>query len=128
MSFMNSRKFYYPLETVALLGQLLGLVFCGDVVDCLQGGSDENCATLICGLLAKHAATEPKPTSDNGLDNSCQRFCHVLIDIPETTLYLAPLVAMPHNTSKVLHFFPEPIRNIDHPPRLDSVLTDFPIL
>jgi len=112
MRFLTSRKFYYLLAAILLAGQIAGLVFCGDA-DCLQG-SDANCAALVCSLLAKH--TMPIPNSDSRQNNSCTCPCHFLIDTPKTTLYARPLVATPHHTREVVHFFSEPIRNIDHPP------------
>jgi hypothetical protein len=113
MSFMKLRKFYYLFATVALLSQLLGLIFCGDAA-CLQGRSDEDCVTLLCSLLAEHAKSTPTPDDDP--NNSCQCFCHLLIDLPRTTLCPAPLGVTPFHTSEKLQLVSTPIRDIDHPP------------
>ncbi len=113
---MLSFKLETLFKTIAammLVGQFLGLVFCGDS-NCPRGDSEENCAALICSLLSKHSV--PISQSSCNPNNSCQCFCHFLIDTPKTTLYARPLVATPHHTSEVVHFFSEPIRNIDHPP------------
>jgi|GEM_PF-3297781 len=113
MSFVSLQKFFNPLAKAALLVQIIGFFFCGDA-DCLQGSSDENCVTLVCSLLSKH--TTPISPSDDEDSTSCQCFCHLLIDSPKITLGAALLVATPLHASEELHFFLEPIRNIDHPP------------
>jgi len=112
MRLISLRKLHHLLAALTLSTQILGIVFCGDA-DCLQGDSDENCATLLCSFLGKHS--EPKPIS-NDQNSSCQCFCHVLIDLPRITLYAAPFAGAPHYANEVLHLFSEPIRNIDHPP------------
>ncbi|MDZ7362058.1 MAG: hypothetical protein ONB46_15235 [candidate division KSB1 bacterium] len=113
MHFAASQKFFNPLAKSALLLQIIGLFFCGDV-DCLQGSSGENCVTLVCCLLSKH--TTPISPSDDENSNSCQCFCHLLIDSPKITLGATLLVATPLRVGEELHFFLEPLRNIDHPP------------
>jgi hypothetical protein len=110
---LNRRQFCSYLALATLLGQLLGLVFCSDA-DCLQGGSDENCATLLCGLLAKHSS--PATASGSGTNDSCQCFCHVLVDLPKTSLHASLLSATPLRATEILPLFSAPIRDIDHPP------------
>jgi hypothetical protein len=113
MRFVNLLKLCYLLALILLMSQIIGLVFCGDV-NCLRNRSDETCAALVCSLLSKHSTSTSQSSSSQ--NSSCQCFCHISIDLPETTLYAAPLVAMPLHTTEVNHLFSEPIRNIDHPP------------
>jgi len=113
MRFASLQKFFNPLAKAAVLVQIIGLFFCGDA-DCLQGSSGENCVTLVCSLLSKH--TTPISPSDDENSNSCQCFCHLLIDSPKITIGATLLVATPLHASEELHFFLEPSRNIDHPP------------
>ncbi|MDZ7344932.1 MAG: hypothetical protein ONA90_10520, partial [candidate division KSB1 bacterium] len=113
MFFRKPKKSLLLLGLVLLAGQGLGLIFCGDIA-CLQGSSDENCATLVCSLLSKHSA--PISPSDSSQNNFCQCFCHTLIDLPTTILRAASRAAAPLSASVAQHFFSEPIRDIDHPP------------
>ncbi|MGH7494369.1 MAG: hypothetical protein ACREOO_18510 [bacterium] len=106
-------KIFYGFILIALGAQLLGLIFCGDA-DCLQGGPNQDCAALICGLLGKHSSTNP--ASEHGANDSCQCFCHVLIDLPKTSLQSAILSAASLQLVEIFHFFSTPVRDIDHPP------------
>jgi hypothetical protein len=106
------KKIYWLLGSVLLSSQLLGLIFCGDAA-CLQGGSDESCTTLLCGLLAKH--TSAPPTSDCDSD-SCQCLCHLLIDLPRTNLQVALLAVAQFHIVEASQCFSTPAHDIDHPP------------
>jgi hypothetical protein len=97
---------------LALFAQLLGLIFCGDA-DCLKGGSDENCATLYCSVFAKHAAAS---NTDSGQNDSCQCYCHALINLPKIAFTAVPLPVTSFNPSEGLCLVSAPVRNIDHPP------------
>ncbi|MDL1878489.1 hypothetical protein FBQ85_25510 [Cytophagia bacterium CHB2] len=110
---LTRRKFCSYLACVTLVSQLLGLVFCGDV-DCLQGGSDENCATLLCGLLAAHSS--PPAAASSGANDSCQCFCHLLINFSQINLQAAVLNIAQLHMFEESHFFAAPSREIDHPP------------
>ena len=113
MRALKLEAFFRAIAAAMLIGQCLGVVFCGDS-NCLQGDSEENCATLVCSLLSKH--TVPTRQSTNDQDHSCQCFCHLLIEAPKTPVFVTPLGDTPHYVSDVIHFFSAPARNIDHPP------------
>lgn len=108
-----AQKFFHLIAALLLLVQLVSVVFCGDA-DCLQGGSTENCAALICNLLGKHSA--PVPTADNTQSNSCQCYCHALIDLPKITLDAVPFATAPFHAKEALHLVSSPVRSIYHPP------------
>jgi hypothetical protein len=113
MSFVNLRKLYYWLGAITLFCQVLGLIFCGDA-DCLQGGSDADCAALICGLLGKHAATNP--ASNDSANDSCQCYCHSLITLPQITLNAVHLATTPFHAGEIRPLVSLPVRSIYHPP------------
>ncbi len=113
MRFVNFKNILPFFAALLLAVQLVGVVFCGDT-DCLQGGTDENCDALICGLLGKHAAANP--AADDGQDNSCQCVCHLLIDVPKITLNAVLLAAAPFPVGATLRLISSPVRSIYHPP------------
>ncbi|MCK6620830.1 MAG: hypothetical protein HUU32_10590 [Calditrichaceae bacterium] len=113
MNFISWRKVYHFLAVITLLGQVFGLVFCGDA-DCLQGGPDNDCATLVCSLLGKH--TTPAPASDGGSNDNCQCFCHQLIHLPNLTPYVVPCYSAAYYPHESPHFPSTPVYNIDRPP------------
>jgi len=106
------KKNYWLFGSVLLFSQLLGVIFCGDA-DCLQGGSDESCTTLLCGLLAKHSSAAPAADNDS---NSCQCFCHLLIDLPKTNLQPGLFAVTQLHLVEALHCISTPVHDIDHPP------------
>jgi hypothetical protein len=113
MRFRRSQEISGWAIAFALSAQLLGLIFCGDA-DCLRGGADENCATLICGLFTKHsAAASPSGSSQN---DSCQCFCHALINLPRIALAAVTLPSASFHPVEALRPVSAPIRSIDHPP------------
>src|SRR5574342_744650 len=65
--FRNVGVFFVVCFTVSMF-------MCGDD-DCLTGNGDENCASLLCSLLNKHAATSQNAAS--GADKDCSCVCHV---------------------------------------------------
>lgn len=101
------------IGSLLLLSQFSGVIFCGDA-KCLQGGSDENCATLLCGVLAKHPS--PAPSSENASNSSCHCLCHLLIDIPKATLQTEHLSATNLFAAEAQYLLSTPSRDIDHPP------------
>jgi len=113
MQNLSMKNVYWLLGSVLLFSQLLGFIFCGDA-NCLQGKSDENYATLLCAILAKHAV--PASESDDSSDYSCDCYCHLLLDLPKIDLYATPLNVTPLYTTDVLHFFVTPVYDIYHPP------------
>jgi hypothetical protein len=113
MRFRRSQEISGRFIALALFAQLLGLFFCGDA-DCLQGGSDENCASLFCSVFAKH--TSAASTSDSGQNDSCQCFCHALINLPKIAFAAVPLPATSFHPAEGLSLVSAPVRNIDHPP------------
>lgn len=113
MQFAIIRKFYHLLAALALAIQLIGLVFCGDA-DCLQGGASADCAALICGLLGKHAATNP--ASNDSANDSCQCYCHSLITLHQITLNAVHLAATPFHAGEIRSLVSSPVRSIYHPP------------
>jgi len=113
MQFANLKKLFHLFAALLLAVQLVSVVFCGDA-DCLQGGTDENCDALICGLLGKHAAANP--AADDGQGNSCQCVCHLLIDVPRITLNAVPFAAAPFHAGAMRRLVSSPIRSIYHPP------------
>lgn len=113
MRLVNIRKSCHLLALFLLVFQFCGLIFCGDA-DCLQGGSTENCAALICNLLGKHSA--PASTADNTQSSSCQCYCHGLIDLPKITLDAVPFATAPFHAKEALLLVSSPIHSIYHPP------------
>lgn len=113
MRFVNLKNILPFFAALLLAVQLVGVVFCGDT-DCLQGGTDENCDALICGLLGKHGAANP--AANDGLDNSCQCVCHLLIDVPQITLNAVLLAATPFHVDATLRLISSSVRSIYHPP------------
>lgn len=110
---LKRQKFCSYLACVTLVGQLLGLIFCGDT-DCLQGNSEESCTTLLCSLLAAHSS--PPAQAGSGANDSCQCFCHLLINFPQINPQIAVLNIARLHMFEESHFFPAPAREIDHPP------------
>ena len=113
MLIKNFKMLFHLLAAVLLGLQLMNVVFCGDA-DCLQGGSEENCTTLICNLLGKHSA--PASTADNGQSSSCQCYCHGLIDLPKITFDALPYAASPFHANEAQQLVSSPVRSIYHPP------------
>jgi len=113
MRFVHLRKFFHLIAALLFVVQLVGVVFYGDA-DCPQGGTDENCDALICGLLGKHAAANP--AADDGQNNSCQCVCHLLIDVPRITLNAVPFAATPFHAGAMRRLVSSPIHSIYHPP------------
>ena len=113
MRFSNLRKIFHLFAALLLAVQLAGVVYCGDA-DCLQGSASADCAALICGLLGKHAATNP--ASGDSSNDSCQCYCHGLIALPKITLDAVPLAAIPFHAGEMLPLVSSPIRDIYHPP------------
>jgi hypothetical protein len=107
------RKFCYTIASIALFSQLVGLIFCGDI-ECLQGGSNEDCAAVICGLLDSHSTTSP--ADDAGQEDACQCYCHWLVDPPVPAAFASQLHSTPHHLTDSSSSFSTPIRSIDHPP------------
>lgn len=54
----------------------IALFWCGDA-DCINGTSDDNCASLVCSFLGKHKT----PSSESSTKNvaQCTCLCHVPI-------------------------------------------------
>jgi hypothetical protein len=89
------------------------LFFCGDA-DCLNGNSDENCASLLCSLLNKHGAPSQEASSGDAKDCSC--VCHLPIVIsPAFSLGYHPITS--DNTLVANLPVPSaPNRIVYHPP------------
>jgi len=68
MSILNS------VATLLVLCFTLSLFWCGDAA-CLDGGSDEACAALVCSLQSKHDSDGTSSLDGNSSDCSC--VCHV---------------------------------------------------
>jgi len=113
MNFIGWRKVYHLLAVITLLGQIFGLIFCGDA-DCLQGSPTNDCVTLVCSLLGKHTA--PASAANSSSSDSCQCFCHQLIDLPKLTLYTATFGASAHYPLESLPLLSTPVCNTDRPP------------
>jgi len=113
MRFGQLRKFFHLFAALLFVVQLAGVVYCGDA-DCLQGSASADCAALICGLLGKHAATNP--ASGDSSNDSCQCYCHGLIALPKITLNAVSLAATPFHAGATLRLISSPIRSIYHPP------------
>jgi hypothetical protein len=106
------RRVSFLSASIILMSQIIGLIFCGDA-ECLQGGSDESCTTLLCGLLAKHSSAAPTTDDDS---NTCQCLCHLLIDLPKTNLEAASCSVTQLHIIEALQCFSTPVHDIDHPP------------
>jgi len=113
MNFVEIRKYSAAVAAIIALGQLTGMVFCGDT-DCLQGHSEESCAAPMCGWLAKHVA--PATDSDGDSPDSCNCCCHTLIDVPEITLQPVLLQIALFRFADAMNLCSAPIHDIDHPP------------
>jgi hypothetical protein len=113
MRVITMRKAFFLLPSLILMSQTMAILFCGEV-DCLQGKSDENCATLLCSILARDAA--PVSAPDHGSATACDCYCHILIDLPKIDLCATHLDVTTLYTVKVLHVFVTPVYDIYHPP------------
>lgn len=114
ISFIEIRKKLPCLALIMLFGQVLALLFCGDI-DCLQGEGDEVCQTLLCSLLATHGHSQL--SLDFGKDDSCQCACHIAIDFQHANFFSVSLVATPSPLVEPQLFLSTPNSRIDHIPR-----------
>lgn len=85
------KKLFFISALVLLFGQFSNQVFCGDI-DCLQGGSSENCATLLCSLLGSHTNT-PAQSSDQDQGQDCHCVCHLQFNHSDIDLFALQLIA-----------------------------------
>jgi hypothetical protein len=113
---MNNKIPTFYLRTTGLLIVVcftVSLFFCGDA-DCLNGNSDEDCASLLCSLLNKHHVPSQGASGGNAKDCSC--VCHLPIVLsPAFSLDYHPITC--DNTLVVnLPFSSAPNRLVYHPP------------
>ena len=112
----NLNKFIFITALVLLFGQGANQVFCGDI-DCLEGGSSENCTTLLCSILGSHTNAPTQSSGQNqDQDNDCHCVCHLQFNSADIELIDLRLTS----TGQVI---PEPViytnfifHRIYHPP------------
>jgi hypothetical protein len=91
----------------------ISMFICGDA-DCLRGKSNENCVSLLCSLLHKHAS--PSQNSQSGAGNECSCVCHVLTIIGPTFSFNYHPMAQYNTAIVMLQISSAPNRLVYHPP------------
>ena len=92
MTAIGLKKIYCAIGLLLLFVQVANLVYCGDA-DCLKGGESEDCTTLLCVMLHKHAQSNARRDNDEQHDKHCT--CHLQFSLPETVPFVIqrPVVA-----------------------------------
>lgn len=89
---LGLQKIFIITALVLLFGQGANQIFCGDI-DCLEGGSMENCTTLLCSILGSHTKS-PFQQSEENHDQECKCVCHLQFNQTdgEQLCYELPLI------------------------------------
>lgn len=89
------------------------LFFCGDA-DCLNGKSDEDCASLLCSLLNKHDA--PSHDASGGNDKDCSCVCHLPVVMTPAFSFDYHPITRDNTLVATLFVTSAPNRLVYHPP------------
>ncbi|MDZ7290317.1 MAG: hypothetical protein ONB44_08560 [candidate division KSB1 bacterium] len=92
----------------------VSLLFCGDA-DCLNGNSNEDCASLLCSLLNKHDASSSHD-SFRGAGKDCSCVCHLPAVIPPVFGFDYHPLSLDNSLTAVTFVPAAPVRLVYHPP------------
>ncbi len=103
----------FALGLLVVFSFAVSQFYCGDA-GCLNGNSDENCASLLCSLLNKHEAASQHAAS--GANKDCSCVCHWPAVMTPVFIFAYHPTIHNHIFASSLFVHSIPNRLVYHPP------------